>query len=129
LKPLAREHAIPWARFEWEAAGVRTVSWHFFFVPASLVLLSFTGFAVAKWRGALASVLLLACGGEDLLYYALLRERVPAELPWLDPVPTMAWTRFVLGTEHVTCSGIVLSAAIAVGIAIALLWSMPREKT
>ncbi len=126
LKPLSRAHGVPWSAFEAEALGVRTLAWHFYFAPAGLVLAGFAGYAVARARGVAAGAILFACGFEDALYYAALFEWPPAELPWLDPNPAIAWTRAALGTPHVTRAGLAISLAVGFAAAAALL-AAPRR--
>jgi hypothetical protein len=126
LKPLARDRGVPWAAFEVEVLGVRTLAWHFFFAPAGLVLAGLAGFAARRLAGALAGAILFACGLEDAAYYALLGRLPPRELPWLDLNPAIAWTRLVLGGPHVTRAGLLVAMAAALAAAVALLRGRER---
>lgn len=127
LKRLAGARGVPWSAFEVEVLGVRTLAWHFFFAPAGLVLAGFAGFAARRGPGALAGALLFACGFEDALYYALLLRPPPAELPWLDLNPAIAWTRLLLGGAHVTRPGLGLAMAVALALSLGLLGARGRS--
>ncbi len=121
-KPLATARAIPWSDFElrFDLAGwpVRMLQWHVAFLPLGLGMFALVGVAARDLRLALAGCVLFATGWEDLVYYAIQATSPPAELPWLDPNPCIAWTSWVLPGEHVTAPGLCL-AALAGGIATA----------
>lgn len=125
-KPLSERHGVAWSEFELRPVilgrEVRMLWWHAAFVPLGLGLFALLGVSGRDVGLGVAGAVLFASGWEDLAYYALQLKPVPPELPWLDSNPAVAWTRSLLGVEHVTRSGLLLAAAAGGALAaIALL--------
>ncbi len=128
-KPLAQTWHIPWRTFlaplPFLGPDSPVLWWHVAFVPLGLVLFALTGLAGRDMRLAGAGWVLFGTGWEDAAYYLLQWRLPPAELPWLDFSPGIAWTRWVTGTPHVTRIGLAMAVA-AGGLAGAWLVELLR---
>jgi hypothetical protein len=116
-KPLSARHHIPWSEFEVVISSplgpVRCLWWHVAFVPLGVGIFVLLGAVSRDLRLALAGIALFLTGWEDAIYYALLLQPIPKELPWLDPQIFVSWTRVLTRADHVTRVG--LFAAMTVG--------------
>jgi len=126
LKPMAAKYSIPWSEFQipasW-AGGVRPLWWHAAFIPLALGLFALLAAASQQWRYLAAGFLLFSTGWEDILYYLLQGEGIPASLPILDLNPAISWTRSLTATEHVSLPGLLAVAGIGALVAGAILFS------
>lgn len=127
-KPLAARHAIPWSELEvvvrHPLGDARCLAWHLAFLPLGVATFLLLGLAGRDPGLAVSGVALFASGWEDAAYYLLLREPIPAELPWLDPQLLVSWTRVLTRTEHLTRGGLVLAlvaGALVAGAALRFL--------
>lgn len=131
-KPLADKHAVPWSDFEisFRCLGwpVRMLWWHVAFLPLGLGLFGLIGWAARDRRLALAGMALFATGWEDLAYYVLLLTPPPAELPWLDSNPLVAWPTLLTGAAHVTRIGLLVAALCGGLVATGLLVGARRPR-
>lgn len=130
-KPLASTHGVPWSEFEisFRCLGwpVRMLWWHVAFLPLGLALFAMLGWAARDLRLGLAGIALFATGWEDLAYYVLLLTPPPAELPWLDSNPLVAWVGMLFGAVHVTRVGLVMAALCGGAVAAGLLRGPKRS--
>lgn len=123
---LMMKHSIPWNDVEVFLWGKRVFIWHIAFIPLYITFFILLGIAGRSWRMAAVGNLLCASGWEDTLYFFIHLEKIPKELPWLDEVIFIGWTRFFTGTAHVTDSGVAL-AVLASGILAATLMIFRRK--
>ena len=91
--------------------------WHTAFIPFGLVLFAMLGLAARDSRLAIAGMILFATGWEDLSYYLLQLQPLPASMPWLNIAPSIAWTRRLTGAPNVTATGLVISALAGIILA------------
>lgn len=119
-KPLSAEYSIPWNAFEIIVGGVNLMWWavaFFVLIFATFILL---GIAMLDWKVSVAGILLFMAGWEDIFYYIIQGQWLPATLDWLDASPLMTLSRFVTGTEHVSGLGVLITGIIGLAIVVVL---------
>ena len=81
------------------------------------------GIAAKSIRLFFSGILLFATGWEDIFYYLIQGKLLPRQLGWLDYSPIMGLTRFLTLTEHVTSTGVLISALIGFIFSYFILFS------
>lgn len=123
-KPLIAAHKIKESELE---AGPGILYWHVAFIPFGLALFAMFGLSAGDNRLAVAGIILFATGWEDMAYYLLLLQPLPSVLPWLNIVPTIAWTRFLTRTPDVTAAGLVAAALAGALLAVLLAYLITKK--
>ena len=120
-KPLAAKHQIPWQDLECSVTFFgcerRIFWWHVAFIPLGFALFALMGASARDWRIGLSGMVLFSTGWEDMTYYLIQGSWLPTDLPWLDVVPTVTWTRVLLREPHVSRIGLVIAAVSGAVIA------------
>jgi hypothetical protein len=101
--------------------------WQLAFMPLGVCLFILLGIAAKSFRLAISGILLFAAGWEDIFYYLIQGKWLPDELPWLDYSPLMGLTKYLTRTEHVTSTGVLISASLILLAVILILY--PFKKT
>lgn len=125
---LCRDYGVPWSAFLVDIGPFKNLFiWYLAFTPLAISLFVLLGVAAGSWKLAAAGIIFFAGGSEDLAYFFLQGQSLPAELPWLDVTP-IVWTRWIFGGSHVTSVGLCVSVAINTILA-GLVFYSTREKS
>lgn len=129
IHPLCRDYGIPWTTFLIDIGPFQNLFiWYVAFTPLVVSLFILLGVAARSWRLGIAGIVFFAGGSEDLAYFFLQGQSLPAELPWLDMTP-IVWTRWIFGEPHVTGIGLCISAVINTVLAgLVLFYSRKKSK-
>lgn len=127
IHSLCKDYGVPWSAFLIDIGPFQKLFiWYVAFTPLAISLFILLGVASRSWRLGLAGIVFFVGGSEDLAYFFLQGQLLPAELPWLDVTP-IVWTRLVTGSSHVTGLGLLLSAAVN-GLFALLILAMPWKQ-
>ena len=96
--------------------------WHIIFTALAIGVFLFLGIIKKSWRLFVSGVILIATGWEDIIYYFMQLRKITYELTWLDYSPIMTLTRFITQTEHVTSTGIIISAIVGLIVVVMILY-------
>ena len=131
-KPFSVKYGIALSAFEMQlpilGGDGRILWWHIAFVPLGFILFFLASVPRRDWRLMLGGLVLFVTGLEDVVYYMIQLKYVPVDLPWLDKSPPIAWSCAIIGSEHVTRTGLFIATIIGMvftGVIIELhkLWN------
>jgi hypothetical protein len=128
--PISQQYSIPWTDFMTTIPifNFQIMWWHIAFIVLEISLFVLIGIAASSWRLSLSGIALFGTGWEDAFYYLIQGKFLPTELPWLNTVPTMTWTRLITGTANITSIGLIISAIVGAFIVFLLLYVRIFEK-
>ena len=126
-KPIAEKFGISFSEFIMPGffGSLGMLWWHFAFFIGGGILFLLLSLSLKDWRVLPSGILLFFTGWEDIAYYAVMLQRVPEQLAWLDANPLVAWPRYILGTEHLTNIGLAISAIVGLG-AVLLIFNYKK---
>ena len=122
--PIIPKLAIPESVFTLTVFGkvFYLLLWHIILTALAIGSFLILGIIKKSWRLFVSGIVLIATGWEDIIYYFMQLRKITYELTWLDYSPIMTLTRFVTQTEHVTSTGIIISAMLGLIVVIMLLY-------
>ncbi|MEI6058282.1 MAG: hypothetical protein WCP89_00770 [archaeon] len=122
--PIIKSLAIPESVFTLTVFGkvFYLLLWHIIFTALAIGVFLFLGIIKKSWRLFVSGVILIATGWEDIIYYFMQLRKITYELTWLDYSPIMTLTRFITQTEHVTSTGIIISAIVGLIVVVMILY-------
>ena len=124
-KPTNAKFSIPFSNYNLNFSlfgkAFSIFLWHIIFILFAISVFIVLGVIIKNYKLSLAGIILFATGWEDIFYYLIQFKSIPSQLPWLNTSPIITLSRFITQTEHVTLTGLLISALLGVIIVFFIL--------
>ena len=125
--PISSAYQIPWSEL-YVSPSIEFIWWHVVFLPMGFLIFALLGWAAKSWKLFFAGSILFLTGWEDIFYYVLTLDWLPANLPWLNLNPVMALMNLFLPGEDVTRLCVVVAAVLGLAFIYWMFYGKKKKK-